>query len=57
MEFGAWPLNGQNFIITDENEWEIGGHIAEVLEYHSKKLVFNFSIYQKASNSIFLRKG
>lgn len=30
------------FITADENEWENGGYIIEILEHQAKKLLFNF---------------
>jgi hypothetical protein len=47
---------GKNFTITDENKWENGGHIAEILEYQSKKLLFNFLHNKRNASFYFLKK-
>lgn len=45
----------QNFVTADENEWENGGHVVEILEYQSKQLLFNF-LCNEETLQVFIKK-
>lgn len=45
----------KSFTTADENEWKSGSHIVDILEYRSKKLLFNF-LCNKETLQVFIMK-